>query len=65
MQKIINSNYYRQRTALKSLLIERIRDSKLLPLEAQKLNQINKTSKVKIGSDCMSWHQQAYLAFKV
>jgi len=50
-------------------LIERIRDSKLLPIEAQTLNQINiksnKTSKLKIGSDCISWHQQAYLAFKV
>lgn len=32
MQKYVNSNYYRQRTALKSLQYKQIRDSKLLPI---------------------------------
>jgi len=38
--RITVPNCYRQRTALKSLWIKRIRDSKLLPLEAQTLNQV-------------------------
>jgi len=48
MQKYVNSNYYRQRTALKSLWYKQIRDSKLLPILSKLIQILKKKKKPQI-----------------